>query len=48
MMFDDVVAEGYVLDVDERFDGPDLDPDRWLPWYLPRWSGRARSAAATS
>jgi hypothetical protein len=29
----------------ERFEGPDLDRDRWLPHYLPQWSSRAASAA---
>lgn len=29
---------------EERFDGP-LDPDRWVPAYLPAWSSRAEAAA---
>lgn len=29
----------------ERFDGPDLDPDRWVAAYLPAWSSRAEAAA---
>ena len=33
------------LDFVEEFDGPELDPDRWLPFYLPQWSSRARTAA---
>lgn len=32
-------------DVDERFDGADLDTDRWWPHYLPHWSSRERTAA---
>ncbi|MET0740511.1 MAG: glycoside hydrolase family 16 protein [Candidatus Nanopelagicales bacterium] len=28
----------------EEFDGPELDPGRWLPYYLPQWSSRARTA----
>jgi hypothetical protein len=32
-------------DFDETFSGPALDLDRWLPWYLPHWSGRASAAA---
>lgn len=36
---------GYELVVDERFDGPDLDERRWLPYHLPHWSSRAASAA---
>lgn len=30
---------------EERFDRPDLDTDVWLPYYLPHWSSRARTAA---
>lgn len=29
----------------ERFDGTALDPDRWLPHYLPAWSSRADTEA---
>ncbi len=36
---------GYELVVDERFAGPDLDADRWVPHYLPQWSTPDRSAA---
>jgi len=36
---------GWVLEFDERFDGPDLDRGRWIPHYLPHWSSRDRSAA---
>jgi len=35
-------------DFEERFDGADLDTDVWLPYYLPQWSSRARSAATFS
>lgn len=35
----------YDLEFDEPFDGLELDRSRWLPWYLPQWSGRARTAA---
>lgn len=41
----DILADGYVLDVDDSFDGPDLDTSRWLPHHLPQWSSRAESAA---
>jgi ribosomal protein S18 acetylase RimI-like enzyme len=37
--------EGYVLDVEDRFDGEELDRGLWLPHYLPHWSSRAASAA---
>jgi hypothetical protein len=30
----------------EKFTGPTLDEDRWLPHYLPAWSSRAASAAS--
>src|SRR5262245_28904970 len=33
------------LVVDERFDGPELDQHLWLPFYLPHWNSRERSAA---
>jgi hypothetical protein len=42
---DDVIAAGHRLEVDDRFDGPDLDRNLWLPSYLPQWAGRSRSAA---
>ncbi|WP_456825850.1 glycoside hydrolase family 16 protein [Cellulomonas sp. P5_E12] len=32
--------------VEDDFDGPDLDPARWLPHYLPAWSSRALTAAS--
>ena len=32
-------------ELDERFDGPDLDGDVWIPYYLPAWSSRAESKA---
>lgn len=34
---------GHVLDREDRFEGPDLDPTLWLPVYLPQWSSRAAS-----
>jgi hypothetical protein len=35
----------YELEVDERFDAPELDRSLWLPFYLPHWSSRERAAA---
>ena len=32
--------------LEERFGGPDLDPDVWLPYYLPAWSSRAQTRAS--
>jgi hypothetical protein len=36
------------LELDESFEGIELDRTRWLPYYLPQWSSRARSAARYS
>ena len=36
---------GYVLVVDEQFDGDDLADTRWLPYYTPHWSSRAATRA---
>lgn len=34
-----------MLEFDEQFTSGDLDPARWLPYYLPHWSGRDAAAA---
>jgi hypothetical protein len=31
---------------EDRFTGPDLDPEVWFPHYLPAWSSRTATAAA--
>jgi hypothetical protein len=31
---------------EDRFNGPDLDRDVWLPHYLPAWSSREATAAS--
>lgn len=31
---------------EDDFDGPVLDTGKWLPFYLPRWSGRESSRAS--
>jgi len=36
---------GYRLEFQDEFDGKELDSSRWLPFYLPQWSSRKRSAA---
>ena len=36
---------GSELEFEDRFDRDTLDPERWLPYYLPHWSSRERSAA---
>jgi hypothetical protein len=33
------------LEFDETFEGTALDRSHWLPYYLPHWSSRERSAA---
>ena len=33
------------LEFEDAFDGDALDPSRWLPYYLPHWSSRARAGA---
>ncbi|MFN8376110.1 MAG: glycoside hydrolase family 16 protein [Anaerolineae bacterium] len=35
---------GYTLEFHDEFDSPTLDTSKWLPFYLPQWSSRARSA----
>jgi hypothetical protein len=35
----------FELEFEETFEADRLDPDRWLPYYLPHWSSRRRSAA---
>ena len=35
----------YELEFEDLFDGDALDLVRWLPYYLPQWSSRKRSAA---
>lgn len=38
-------ATGTSAVLDERFPGPDLDPQVWTTSYLPAWSSRAAAAA---
>ncbi len=40
-----LLADDYVLEVEDEFDGEELDRSLWLPHYLPQWSSAARSAA---
>jgi hypothetical protein len=35
----------YELEFEDAFDADELDGRRWVPYYLPQWSGRERSAA---
>ena len=36
--------EGYLLDFQDDFNSNQLDTTKWLPFYLPHWSSRAKSA----
>ncbi|SBT93871.1 Glycosyl hydrolases family 16 [Streptomyces sp. DI166] len=42
---DTLDTSGYVLEVEDTFEGPTLDRRLWLPHYLPHWSSREASAA---
>jgi hypothetical protein len=45
----DVAAtERYELAFADAFDGPVLDPARWLPYHLPQWSSREQARARYS
>lgn len=35
----------FELEFEDTFESANLDPTRWLPYYLPHWSSRERSAA---
>jgi hypothetical protein len=35
----------YELEFEDTFDGSALDLSHWMPYYLPQWSSRQRSAA---
>ena len=37
--------DGLELVFEDHFDGPTLDPDAWVPHYLPAWSSRAATQA---
>jgi hypothetical protein len=38
-------SDGLRLVFEDHFDGPALDPQVWVPHYLPAWSSRAATAA---
>ena len=40
-----LVRSRYELEFEDDFEGDALDERRWLPYYLPQWSSRERSAA---
>jgi hypothetical protein len=35
---------GYWLEFNDEFESDTLDPDKWVPYYLPHWSSREQSA----
>lgn len=35
----------FELEFEDTFDGEELDLSRWVPYYLPQWSSKERSAA---
>jgi Glycosyl hydrolases family 16 len=45
MTFDEILADGYVLDREDSFEGDELDTTLWLPNHLPQWSSGSVSAA---
>jgi Glycosyl hydrolases family 16 len=40
-----VAEAGYELEFEDTFEADALDERRWIPYYLPHWSTRERSAA---
>jgi hypothetical protein len=43
-----VERPGYRLEFNDGFRGESLDPNKWLPFYLPHWSNRQLAAARYS
>lgn len=41
----DVNKVGYTLVFEDDFDSGELDRSKWLPFYLPQWSSRAKTSA---
>ena len=39
-----VEKPGYVLEWNDEFEGSELDPRKWIRYYLQQWSSRERSA----
>jgi hypothetical protein len=40
-----IVVKKWRLIFEDTFDGPEVDPDRWVTHYLPQWTVAERSAA---
>ncbi|WP_054939504.1 glycoside hydrolase family 16 protein [Paenibacillus ihuae] len=41
----ETMKPGYTLVYEDDFDSGDLDQSKWLPYYLPQWSSRAKTKA---
>ena len=39
-----IYKEGYFLSFNDEFNSSELDTSMWLPYYLPQWSSREKSA----
>lgn len=39
-----VEGRAYALDFYDGFEQAELDPEKWIPFYLPQWSSRAKAA----
>lgn len=39
-----IEKEGYILEFEDEFAQANLDRSKWVPYYLPQWSSRKRSA----
>jgi Glycosyl hydrolases family 16 len=44
-IIDPRTKDGYLLDREDDFSGPELDTGLWLPHHLPQWSSREASRA---
>jgi hypothetical protein len=38
-----IEKSGYVLEFQDEFDGPEIDTQKWFPYYMPQWSSRAQA-----
>ncbi len=45
MKSDGLGIDGWTLEFEDDFEGPELDRSKWLPHHLPQWSSASRSAA---
>lgn len=40
-----IIKPGYSLEFHDEFNEPQLDTNKWIPYYLPHWSSRQKSIA---